>query len=664
MKRHHQVSRDIGEIIIGGNKMILSDNETKVDMLNNRAIAKTVVELIMESQDKPISIGIHGDWGAGKSSVLEMVEDEFSDNPDIECIKFNGWKHQGFEDAKIALMSAIVSELIKKRKLSTVCGDAVKKIWKNINWLNVAKGAGSLALTASTGIPPIGLLSNILGNLHGDISDKEKVNSTIESVGQYLKDANVFEDMSTTKEFAEFQSSFSDLLKESKIQKLVVLIDDLDRCLPEVTIETLEAVRLFMFSNSTAFVIAADESMIEYAVKKHFPDVTDLSDKNIGKEFSKRYLEKLIQVPFRIPTLGEVEAEMYITLLLIGSKLNENDKDFENLLNISIDKMKKPWKNQGLTNSDLHEVLEERYNEVSNEIVVANQIYPILASNTNGNPRKIKRFINMLLLRYKIAEARGFGDEIELPILAKLMLAENYLEDFYKEIAIETEENGKCKVLDELENHLLATKKALESTENTNQIKEGKKEVQKITSENKMSEKCKTWSENSEICNWAKVEPHVGNIDLRPYYFASKEKEDYFFKQVKSEKLRFIIDGLMGTSMYIAGLKDKIEVLTAEESKYVFDILSQKILGQGNISKKPKGIDGLIELVKFHKELQDNLIGLIESFKMDQVGVWICTGWDKCIVDLEPKEQLSNYYSLLSANGNQLVKTALKTMKR
>ena len=61
-----------------------------------------------------------------------MVEDEFSDNPDIECIKFNGWKHQGFEDAKIALMSAIVSELIKKRKLSTVCGEAVKKIWKNI----------------------------------------------------------------------------------------------------------------------------------------------------------------------------------------------------------------------------------------------------------------------------------------------------------------------------------------------------------------------------------------------------------------------------------------------------------------------------------------------------------------------------------------------------
>lgn len=646
--------------------MILSDNETKVDMLNNKAIAKTVVELIKESQDKPISIGIHGDWGAGKSSVLEMVEDEFNDNSDIECIKFNGWKHQGFEDAKIALMSAIVSELIKKRKLGEVCGDAVKKIWKNINWLNVAKGAGSLALTVATGIPPIGLLSNVLENLQGGFSDAEKVNTTIESVGQYLKDAKIFEDTSTTKEFAEFQNSFSNLLRESKIQKLVVLIDDLDRCLPEVTIETLEAVRLFMFSNSTAFVIAADESMIEYAVKKHFPDVTDSIDKNIGKEFSKRYLEKLIQVPFRIPTLGEVEAEMYITLLLIGSRMNENDKDFEKLLNISIDKMKKPWKNQGLTNSDLHDALGVRYNEVRNEIAVANQIYPILASNTNGNPRKIKRFINMLLLRYKIAEARGFGDEIELPILAKLMLAENYLGGFYKEIALETAESGKCKVLDELENYLVVAKSAAEPepTDNLDDIKGDKKGLQKVPSENKMSDRCKIWSENSEICNWVMSEPYIGNVDLRPYYFASKEKEDYFFKQVKSEKLRSIIDGLMGPSMYIASIIDEIKVLTNEESKYVFDIISQKILGQGNISKKPKGIDGIIELVKLHKELQSNLVSLLESFNMSEVGVWICTGWDKCIVEQEPKDQLKNYYKLLSESGNKLVKTTLKTMSR
>ena len=644
--------------------MILSDNETKVDMINNRAIAKTIVELIIESKEKPISIGIHGDWGAGKSSVLEMVEDEFQGKEKTECIKFNGWKHQGFEDAKIALMSAIVSELVEKRDLKTKCGDAVKKIWKNINWLNVAKGAGSLAITAATGMPPIGLLTGIINNLKGNFADAEKVSGTIDTVGQYLKDSKVFEDTSTTKEFAEFQEAFSELLEKSEIDKLVILIDDLDRCLPEVTIQTLEAVRLFMFSNSTAFVIAADESMIEYAVKKHFPEAYD---NNLSKEFSKRYLEKLIQVPFRLPALGEIESKMYITLLLIGSKLNEGDELFNKVLETAVEKMKKPWKNQGLTVGDLHEILKDSYSNVANEIAVANQIAPILAKDTSGNPRKIKRFINMLLLRYKIAEARGFGDEIKLPILAKMMLIEYFMSEIYQDIASETSEDGKCRPLDELEKSLKGeidiAKQSVTEAEHKD-IKQKKTETKPEEKLN-LSEKCKEWSTNESLCDWTRLEPPLGGEDLRPYYYASKEKKDYFFSQIKSEKLRYIIDGLMSTSVYyIASINDKISALTSEEAKYVLDILSQKILGQGDGSKKPDGIDGIIALVKFHKELQNELISLIASFKMERVGAWICSGWEKCIVDATEKQKLNDYYAVLLQKGNPLVKATLKTVKK
>lgn len=69
--------------------MILSDNETNIDLLNNESIADTVLALIRESDDKPVSIGIHGDWGAGKSSILEMIQkkvddlDNTGDNNDI-----------------------------------------------------------------------------------------------------------------------------------------------------------------------------------------------------------------------------------------------------------------------------------------------------------------------------------------------------------------------------------------------------------------------------------------------------------------------------------------------------------------------------------------------------------------------------------------------------
>lgn len=56
------------------NPACLADNETKVDLLNNEAIAKTIIALLRERPDSPVTIGVHGDWGAGKSSVLEMIE--------------------------------------------------------------------------------------------------------------------------------------------------------------------------------------------------------------------------------------------------------------------------------------------------------------------------------------------------------------------------------------------------------------------------------------------------------------------------------------------------------------------------------------------------------------------------------------------------------------
>jgi predicted KAP-like P-loop ATPase len=74
--------------------VILTDNETKVDLLNNEAIATTIIGLLSEKPDHPVTIGVHGDWGAGKSSVLEMIEAGFAGDDDVLCLKFNGWRFQ------------------------------------------------------------------------------------------------------------------------------------------------------------------------------------------------------------------------------------------------------------------------------------------------------------------------------------------------------------------------------------------------------------------------------------------------------------------------------------------------------------------------------------------------------------------------------------------
>ena len=235
--------------------MILSDNETRVDLLNNEAISTTIIRLIRDRPDQPISVGVHGDWGAGKSSVLEMIEAGFEGEEKVVCLKFNGWRFQGFEDAKIALIEGIVSGLVEKRPALTKAGGAVKDIYRRIDWLKVAKKAGGLAFTAFSGIPSPDQIQTIVGTLEGVLGDptklatRENVQTAIDGVHGLLKPKEDGDPTNMPEEIKAFLNAFDDLLTKAGVEQLVVLIDDLDRCLPDTAIETLEAVRLFVFTS-------------------------------------------------------------------------------------------------------------------------------------------------------------------------------------------------------------------------------------------------------------------------------------------------------------------------------------------------------------------------------------------------------------------------------
>lgn len=631
------------EINEGVEEMILSDNETKVDLINNEAIAKTIVSLIKDSKEEPISIGIHGDWGAGKSSILEMVENEAkaissTSGKKYCCIRFNGWKHQGFEDSKVALMSSIISELEKKEKLGSKSEKILKKLWKNINWMTVAKTAGKTALGLATGTTPLTLLSSTMDILKSTVTTEEGIDGAIESIGSYLRDAKITEDISSNKEFSEFQENFAELLVDANIEKLIVLIDDLDRCLPDVAINTLEAVRLFMFTEKTAFVIAADEGMIRYAVKKHFPDATDENKFNAGEDFANKYLEKLIQVPFRIPALGEVEACIYIMLLMVGSVLSDENENYKKLREEALSRIQKPWNVESLTVDDVKEILKGDYEKTSKEVLIATQICHLLAQNTDGNPRKIKRFVNMLLLRYEIAKNRGFGDELELAILAKMMLAEYYTPDFYKALPNHLDSEGKW-----------------------NEVPEILSDIKTMTEDKKTIEEKDRWYDLNKIWKWITTEPEIIDKDLRPYYYACKEKIDYFSGKTTRNNLSEIIDLLFRDEMIIAAHLEDLKNLTQQESEQVFGIVAQKIMEKGQFDMKPKGLDGLVILVQYKPELRKSLVDFIDAIPVDKAGVWITNGWDKAIPkDCDERKGINRYFGKLKSGGSAIVKAALK----
>lgn len=611
--------------------MILTDNETRVDLLNNEAIATTIIELLRARPDHPVTIGVHGDWGAGKSSVLEMIEAGFADKDEVLCLKFNGWRFQGFEDAKIALIEGIVTGLVEKRPALNKAAAAVKDVFRRIDWLKVAKRAGGLALTAFTGIPTPDQIGAIVGSLEAVIADpaklatKETLSTAIDEVKAVLKPG---ETKNVPEEVEAFRKAFDQLLKDAGIKQLIVLIDDLDRCLPDTAIETLEAIRLFVFTARTAFVVAADEAMIEYAVRKHFPDLPETTG---PRDYARNYLEKLIQVPFRIPALGETETRIYVTLLLAGAELGEDDKGFGNLIAAARERLKRPWESAALDAAAVKQALGDQASKTHNALLLSDQIGPILASGAKGNPRQIKRFLNTLLLRERTAAARGFGDDIKLPVLAKLMLLERFTPRMFDQIAstAATHPKGRCDDLAKLEAFATAVVAGADKAAEP----KAAKATEPASAPAEDSVALQEWKATDAMCSWARVQPSIGEMDLRPYLFVTKDKKDFFGPVSALGHLAAVADKLFGSKLVVQGYLDELQQLKAAEADKVFEAVRGRIIGAAVFDTLPDGIHGLRVLVQAQPLLQGRLIDFLESLPKARCGPWVTGGWQGVIVE-------------------------------
>lgn len=649
--------------------MILADNETKIDFLNNEAIALTVVQLLRDRPERPVTIGVHGDWGAGKSSVLEMIEAGLASEERVLCLKFNGWRFQGFEDAKIALIEGIVTGLIEKRPALTKAADAVKGVFRRIDWLKVAKKAGGLALTAFTGIPTTGQIQAIVSGLEHVLSDpsklatKENLEGAVNAARSLLKPAD--ESKNVPEEIAEFRKAFDELLKAADVDQLVVLIDDLDRCLPDTAIETLEAVRLFVFTPRTAFVVAADEAMIEYAVRKHFPELPDTTG---PRDYARNYLEKLIQVPLRIPALGETETRIFVTLLLVGAALGDDDADFRKLVDVARQRLRRPWESTMLDPPAVKAALGEKASRVADTLALCDQIGPILASGTQGNPRQIKRFLNALLLRQRTAEARGFGSDVQLPALAKLMLAERFMPRLFDQIATAAAASpkGACDELAALEAQLAQKQTSAPAKPKVAPKGSGGEKPVGVVEVAKASEgPLQTeWAESRSIKDWAHVQPPLGEVDLRPYLFVAKDRKDYFGATSALGHLATIVERLMGTKFQVQGLGSELRQLAQAEAGQVFEGLRARVMAAGKFDTQPAGADGLAAIVRAHSALESNLLDFLDGLPSDHLGPWVLKGWSDAIKTPEGRARFERLEERWKGSSSRLLSAAASATSR
>lgn len=536
-----------------------TDNEAEYDFLNFTGVAKTVAQVIEDAQGRPVSVGVSGSWGVGKSSLIGFIKSELSsstaesktDERQYIFVDFNAWLYQGYDDARAALIETVATTLLAEAQKRETNVDKVKGLLKRVDWLRALKTSATSAAYLALGLPPVGLVSDLVaagkGLVDGDISKadvdgvKDLASDIKSSSGSYLKPE---EKKTPPSEISALRDDFESILEELGLT-LVVLIDDLDRCLPDTTISTLEAIRLLLFLKHTAFVIAADDKMIKHAVKRHFNGVDD--------ELVTNYFDKLIQVPIRVPPLGTQEVRAYMMLLHIENSSIE--RAFKDKLRLAIcDQLTKTWQGQRVDLNFVQSTVNELPAALLSKLDSACRLAPIMTSadQISGNPRLIKRFLNAISIR--MAMARSQSITVDEAVLAKILLFERCGEPTaYAQLvksAVDSE-SGKPEFLGEWESGLA--------------------KGQDVKPE-------APW--NEEFCiSWMKLSPQLADRDLRGALYVSREHAPLITAEDQlSPEAMDILRAFLDQPEMAASVKGQLISL----SKHELALIMGKVLDRAN----------------------------------------------------------------------------------
>jgi GTPase SAR1 family protein len=507
-----------------------SDNETSQDLLGFKVHADLIKSVVTNPKLLPVTLGVFGDWGSGKTSIMKMLEHDLnsenyaSGSPErekyekIAVLYFNGWLFEGYDDAKSALLSSILLQLGENKRFGPKIKEKVAGLLKSVNWMRVAKfgvkeiGMPALAAYITGGASVVPGLMSSGKKILGSILPEKDVEETKEE-GEPKSDVN-WEEMikedkgeASAMDVRTFRQDFEKLLKDTNIESLVVLIDDLDRCSNERIIENLEAIKLFLNVEKTAFVIGADPRIVRHAIEVRYAQMR-FKDERDPVEASERlvtdYLEKLIQIPYRLPKLSPAEVESYMSLLFCSRDIEDADL---------LGQVHKACEDQRCANRYSvfgYAAVKDAFGEtelpttLSESLIFSSSIAPLITEGLKGNPRQIKRFLNAYFLRKELAKVAGI-QSIRDDVLVKLMVLEyGHSKQFMDLFEWQSKQEGRSSELKQLEGVLVPPTGNIDNEE----------EAKKIDLQ---------WS-SSFMRRWITMEPLLSEIDLRDYFWVARDK--------------------------------------------------------------------------------------------------------------------------------------------
>ena len=326
-------------------------------------LGKTVAKIIKDSTPR-FTVGIYGEWGTGKTTLMTTIEKNLTNRviPEKEQkilpIWFNAWQYEREENlATVSLMKKVAYAMADHDKFAPI------------------------SKTILDGLTIIG--KNITQNLVQEIISKKgnEVEEGIEKKIDYLN--KLYQNSIYFDGLKKLKNQMEQLRKlEGKEYRVVIFIDDLDRCSPSKALEVLESINLFLSMHGFIFVVGLSHKTVTKLITQSY--------KATGVR-GEDYIKKIIQIPIKIPAWSQEK----ITDLIENQVKRNLHEEYTNFL---------------CSNADM------------------------VASVVDYNPRQLKRFINNVIIAFETFANPNNSSEIKFNeiFLVKILKAE--WPDFYKEL--------------------------------------------------------------------------------------------------------------------------------------------------------------------------------------------------------------------------------------
>jgi hypothetical protein len=370
----------------------------------------------------PLVVGIFGRWGSGKTSLLNLLEAElhsqFRDSETeksgkLETIRLVVWELGNRDQMWNAFLQALLTTAHQKLGWLERLNFDLNLLMDRVRWRHLPRlilinsyrviivlvplllpylaTTDEIIGQPTSGpflIPALSTLSSLILGLWLVVRPfVEAVRSTVSLDLDEILDKAPYEQQITALDQIKKQFRRIVRLWVGKEGRLVVFVDDLDRCTPDQIPEVLEAIKLFATAPLCIYVMALDNDIVQKGIAKHYGFES-------GSAESAEYLEKIIQIPFHLPPLDQDRVQVFL------------EKHFPDLNQISAS---------------------------------ASEVF---AKGLEPNPRKVKRAMNIYYTLLDLAERRATAwvmDPVHPGLVAKMVVIQSRFPAIYKRLVQEPE---------------------------------------------------------------------------------------------------------------------------------------------------------------------------------------------------------------------------------